>query len=387
MSWSLGGIPLSSVLISRLRYLGDVVMSTVLLEALRLGDPQLDIGYLCETAHGGVLVNHPHLNRLHLLGISRNSADARARFASETSGQGTVSTVLQLRKYNYSAAVDLFFNPRSAWLLRFSGAKIRICGDAGSRRKLFSHAVVRKDFGRLDDLRHHDILNRIAPGGLGEHLCRLAPLHHEPSGLDFVDWLGENFPKGSLRPRISADSLSQRALSALSGKGFAPSEQYLVAAPTATWQTKMMPLRQWQNTLNGLAEATGMKVLVLTAPHNVLQFQELEKGSTADRVRVLEPLGLPDVLGLIQKSKALVSVDGGIMHTGVALGVPTVGLFGPTDPSMWFPYEGLGPFRVMTTRPHCSPCNLHNCNKFICMPELKDKEIVETVQAVMQVGI
>jgi ADP-heptose:LPS heptosyltransferase len=42
----------------------------------------------------------------------------------------------------------------------------------------------------------------------------------------------------------------------------------------------------------------------------------------------------------------------------VAFGVPTVGLFGPTDPAIWFPYESLGPFRVV-----------HGCG-----PDLRDAD-------------
>jgi len=41
MSWELAGRRLERVLISRLRYLGDVAMSTVVLEALRRGDPEV----------------------------------------------------------------------------------------------------------------------------------------------------------------------------------------------------------------------------------------------------------------------------------------------------------------------------------------------------------
>jgi len=43
----------------------------------------------------------------------------------------------------------------------------------------------------------------------------------------------------------------------------------------------------------------------------------------------------------------VVSVDGGILHCSVALERPTVGLFGPTDASIWFPYERFGPYRVL----------------------------------------
>ena len=63
------------------------------------------------------------------------------------------------------------------------------------------------------------------------------------------------------------------------------------------------------------------------------------------------------------------------MHMGVALGVPTLGLFGPTDPTIWFPYESMGPYRVLMHKPHCHPCDRHECGEFICLPELKPADV------------
>ncbi len=389
MSWMVDGQPLSSVLITRLRYLGDIVMSTIVLEVLRQGDPQLNIGYLCEVEHSSVLANNPHINRLHLLGATRRGADAQARWSNKhpakeaPSGHDTLGIIFQLRSIKYTAAVDLFFNPRSAWLLRLSGSGIRICGDSGSRRKLYTHSVLRHDFDHLTNPFYDDILNRVAPGGLGEHLCRLAPLFHEPSGLDFLDWLGKNAPSKGLHPRIAHFPFSVTGKAALVKKGGDPAEPYLVAAPTATWESKMMPIPKWRDALISLAEATGLKVLVITVPGSVDNWRGIADNSPDGQIIVLEPMDLPDVLGVIQNAKALVTVDGGIMHAAVAMGIPTVALFGPTDPGVWFPYEGLGPYRVLATRPHCSPCHLHHCNDFICMPQLQVSKIVETVQTVV----
>jgi ADP-heptose:LPS heptosyltransferase len=88
---------------------------------------------------------------------------------------------------------------------------------------------------------------------------------------------------------------------------------------------------------------------------------------------------LTDALAVVAAAGQLVSVDGGIMHAAVAMGVPTVALFGPTDPGAWFPYERLGPYRVLATRPHCHPCGLHACDAFICLPDLDPATVAATV--------
>ena len=99
MSWELAGRQLDRVLIGRLRYLGDVAMSTVVLAALRRGDPQLELGYLCEAPYAPLLTAHPDLARVHALAVRRRGADAKARTEAQatSTGVGLLGTLADLR--------------------------------------------------------------------------------------------------------------------------------------------------------------------------------------------------------------------------------------------------------------------------------------------------
>jgi ADP-heptose:LPS heptosyltransferase len=102
-----------------------------------------------------------------------------------------------------------------------------------------------------------------------------------------------------------------------------------------------------------------------------------------DRGGVLPPLTLPDALAMTAAARALVTVDGGVMHAAVGFDVPTLALFGPTDPGIWFPYLGTGPFRVLARAPHCHPCDLHECPAFICLPDLEPAMVLEAFDSLM----
>jgi len=350
-------------------------MSTVVCEALRAGDPDLKVGYLCEQVHGVILADHPQIDRLHLLGTQRGGADARARGhqrlpAGTGSGtlppvQGTLSMIGELRGARYDLAVDLFFNPRSAWLLWLSGIPLRIGGTQKWRRRLYTHTVRCAELGSASAG-----LAAVAAGGLGEHLCRLAPLTHVESGRDFLDWIGEEFAPGELRPRLAATA---------SGPTLPP---YWVLAPGATWPTKEWPAKAWRQLVEELAAGAGPRLKILLPPGRTDQWVGLGQGLPAERVEVLPSLSLTAVKDLLALARGLLSVDGGVMHMGVALGTPTVALFGPTDPRIWFPYEALGPFRVLALRPPCHPCDRLQCDAFICLPELTVAEVVTAVHEV-----
>jgi ADP-heptose:LPS heptosyltransferase len=73
-------------------------------------------------------------------------------------------------------------------------------------------------------------------------------------------------------------------------------------------------------------------------------------------------------IGLLRRCGLLVSNDTGIMHLGAAMGVPTVGLFGPNTPRHWAPIGPRATYVYDTAAP-CSPCinNYTNRMPSVCM--------------------
>jgi ADP-heptose:LPS heptosyltransferase len=116
---------------------------------------------------------------------------------------------------------------------------------------------------------------------------------------------------------------------------------------------------------------------VLAPPGGGAVAAAIAEGMSGSGVQALPELELPEVLDRLAGAAGLVTVDGGIMHAAVALRVPTLALFGPTDPGLWFPYEASGPFRVLATRPACHPCHLHACPAFVCLPELQPGAVAD----------
>ncbi len=370
MSWTLEGTPLRSALVTRLRYLGDIVMSTVVLRVLRCGDPDLDLGFLCERPGAPLLAGHPDLSRLHVLDSRRRGSDAAARRDADGvpgSGGGFWTRAGELRRHSYDLGVDLLFNPRSAWLMRLSGCRYRIGGDRGWRRRLFTHPVNAPAPGTDPDFCH------AAPGGLGEHLGRLFPLRHATSGLSFRDWYLDTFPEG-LAPRLATAAPTPAASRALSALGVAPGEGYTLLLPGATWPSKAWPAVHWGRLATELPAAGHAPVVMLPPPDGGAAYREALSGAGC-----LPPLPLADALSVVAGCDLVVTVDGGLMHAAVALGRPTVALLGPTDPEPWFPYAGFGPYRALCTRPDCHPCDLHHCDAFVCLPDLSPERVLETV--------
>ena len=83
-------------------------------------------------------------------------------------------------------------------------------------------------------------------------------------------------------------------------------------------------------------------------------------------------------------SDCVIANDGGVMHLSVALGKPTVGILGPTEPEIWFPYGDMGPFRVATLNLECAPCHRHYCEEPVCLTGLSVDMVFEKLMEALE---
>ena len=97
-----------------------------------------------------------------------------------------------------------------------------------------------------------------------------------------------------------------------------------------TWQTKLWPERYWQQLANLIATA-GYQIQIPWG--NVEERQRAERmAANCSAVQVLPKLNLTAISKIIATAQAVVAVDTGLGHVAAALGVPTISLYGPTDP-------------------------------------------------------
>jgi heptosyltransferase-2/heptosyltransferase-3 len=87
-----------------------------------------------------------------------------------------------------------------------------------------------------------------------------------------------------------------------------------------------------------LAEWPEAHVLLCGAPPEQQLLSDIAAGSGSKRVHALgDQLPIPRLLALLTHAHSLVSIDSGPAHAAVALGCPTVVLFGATELEKWLP--------------------------------------------------
>ncbi len=321
------------LLVTRLRYIGDVVLSLPLVQVLRRAFPRAAIHYLAEPVPLEILRRHPDLDRLWCA--------ARGR-------RGTWNTVTALRRERFAAVIDLFANPRSALLARASGAPVRIGEARRSRRHLYTHARV------------------LATG-------RSALEHH----LDAAAWLGVEalVPE---RPQLHL-TREEKAGPATALAAAARGRPTVLLHWGATQRAKEWPEERTHELARRLL-GRDVHVVLSTAPHRTALSASLAAALPA--VQRLPVLPLRALLAWVAAADAVVAVDGGIAHCSVALGRPTLALFGPTVPQIWFPYAAFGPFRVLHAGVDCSHCDRDFCPTRACMAALEVDSVEQQLREI-----
>jgi len=263
--------------------------------------------------------------------------------------------VKALRSRRYRAVIDLYSNPRSAWLSWLSGAPVRIGGNRRGRRLLYTH--------------------RVQP----------------PAGIPVIDVfmeyakpLGVNGPATKPVLAITAHERDD-AQAHLENAGAAASVRTprIGVHPGGKWSVKRWPAAHFAELVDRLEKA-GARVVVFTGPDERDATDEVMRRVTTSPAR-LEPLDIRATAAVISCLDAMVACDGGIMHTSVATGTPTVGIFGSSQSSVWFPYQNFGPYRAAQIDVPCRPCHQHVCplGHTRCLNELSPARVASILEPLL----
>jgi heptosyltransferase-2 len=103
------------------------------------------------------------------------------------------------------------------------------------------------------------------------------------------------------------------------------------------------------------------------------------------RVRDLTGTDLRNGVLAMAAAGVAISNDSGLMHIAAAIGTPTMGIFGPTDPYLWAPLNGLAATVRTKTPPACEPCQQTICtmNNHACMRTIPAIDVVAIAEQVL----
>ncbi|MFO7569632.1 MAG: lipopolysaccharide heptosyltransferase II [Smithellaceae bacterium] len=254
---------------------------------------------------------------------------------------GVFRLAWQLRKKKFNAAILLQNAIEAAIMTRAAGIPLRAGYDSDGRGMLLTHAIGRtRDILQVHQIDYYlEMVKALGcpPVDRSLHLeTRLSP----PDVRDAMkQYLGDD------RPII----------------GIAPGATY---GPAKRW----LPER-FAQTADRLAEKLSARVVLFGGPDDYQTAQDVRRQGKSDFLNLAGKTSLRDAIYLISRSAVFVSNDSGLMHLAGALNVPTVAIFGSTNPVTTSP---AGEKTIIVRKPaDCSPCLKKVCpTDFRCMTDI-----------------
>ncbi len=334
------------ILIIRPRFLGDLILATGLVEVIHHDNPEAEVWFLTETGYSEALDNHPKI-----AGVLKLDSKKKNNPFYLWSFYGV------LRKQKFDAVLDLFGNPRSAQMTFLGGAPVRVGFEMRGRSWAY---------------------NRVAKPSSD-------PL---PSGrrkvteayLDQVRALGLK-TNGSYKTSLFvSEEEKNQVRKVFERAGIKPGQKVAVLTPGASWPAKRWPLERFIELGHWLKKA-GVRPVYIFGPKETDLIPDFETYMDKDWLLINQP-NIRGLMAFIDAGDVLIANDSGPMHVGPALGTPTLGIFGPGEPEIWFPYAK--PHAAAYAEVGCSHCGLDACPLMACMDHLGAKEMGQRVLEILK---
>lgn len=153
----------------------------------------------------------------------------------------------------------------------------------------------------------------------------------------------------------------------------------IAVLPASRWPTKNWPTAHFATALDAIRARCEASFFLLGAAAEVDTCARLEALTHVHVNNLCGKTGLVEMAALLQAMDLVIANDSGPVHIAAALGVPTITVYGPTDPARTRPY---GPAHtVLTHEVPCRPCFARRCaiRSHACMREVTPARMADAV--------
>ncbi|WP_408998416.1 putative lipopolysaccharide heptosyltransferase III [Syntrophus buswellii] len=338
------------ILVIKLRYLGDVLLTTPVFDALRSRFPDAFIAAVVNKGTEDMLTENPAIDRIFtVIRDFRPLADLRKQF----------QLIREIRAAHFDVVLELTHNDRAAVLAFLSGAGKRL-GYKPKKRKRFRRSL---------------LLTDLVPVG--------KKLHVIDRHLELAKAMGCSVLPS--KPTLYWTPQDQRSCGEiLTSSGVPGKAPYVVLHPSSAATHKVWTAEGYAELCDYLSGRKSLRTILICGKDK----EELRLNREICALSESPPLDLGGRLSLKQTAALLseallfIGIDSGPMHMAAAVGTPVVAIFGPSRPWRWGP-RGAGQV-IIQKKWDCVPCGKKGCRddggESRCLMELTPDEVLLAVE-------
>ena len=341
------------ILIVKLWALGDILMATPLLSALKAWEPDAEITWVADTQYAGILEGHPQLHELIAVDTGRWRRLLRqGKLWAWLTEARRLNREMHRRQFD----VAINFHPEKWWMRILCAAPLTIGLFASNRlpltQKLYTHALP-----EMPGVRHNTEHYLRAMGPLGNvHSSKAMSIGETPDEAPF--W-------AEFRRR----------------HGLAPTQKVAALAPFATTENRVWEPERLAEVADWLQAECDARVVLCAGPSDGAAARQIVSLISGPPPVIAEGLTLRQYVAVLRGADLVLCGDSSPMHIAGALGTPYVALFGPTPLASRVPLAGPG---IALAKPlPCAPCDQSGCRNPVFRECLKLITVADVQTAVL----
>lgn len=334
---------INRILLIKIERIGDLVLSTAAIRAIRRHFPHSSITIIVNPYTKAIVDSDPHLDEVVIY-------DAQGKHRSLIE---KICFIRNLRSREFSLAIDLdtrsfFFTP--VWLVYLSGAKITLGLNSLGRGFLFNIKV--KPYQK--------------PKPLAEEVLHiLSPLKITTSDI---------------QPRLFLSREDESYIQKyLNKEGIGKGSLLIGIHPGGYYETLRWIKDGYNKVAQYLIRKYKAKVCFVGSHKEKELINEIMALMNEEPINLAGKISLGQLMVLISRCNLFIGNSSGPLNIALGFDIPTISFLGPSVPERWWP-QGEKNIVFRRNLP-CSPCESGYCFRgdFACMREIKPEEVIDAV--------
>ncbi|MDD5026922.1 MAG: lipopolysaccharide heptosyltransferase II [Candidatus Omnitrophica bacterium] len=337
------------ILIARTDRIGDVLLSTPVIKALRDKYPQAYIAMMVSPYAKDIVEGNPYLDKVIIYD----------KDGAHKSWLNSLKFSRGLKKKKFDLALILHPVNRAHLVSFLAGIPRRVGYDRKLGFLLTDRIKHTKQLGEKHELEYNlDLLKHLNIEAQEKDL-------YMPLKPESEEWVKELFKQENIH---EADKL-------------------LAIHPAASCPSKVWPVERFAQAADKLAQSYGLKVFIVAGPRDLKLAEALVKYMRSSVINLAGKTSVSQLASLLKRCALFISNDSGPVHIACAVGTPVISIFGRNQaglsPRRWGPVGRKD--KILHKEVGCIECRAHNCQKqFACLKAITVEDVISAADTILK---
>ncbi len=345
---------MKTILLINLAGIGDILLSTPAIRALRDLYPQAEISLLVTPKVYEIVKDLSYIDKVLTFHIGYGGDVPFGKTLRN------LKVLLALRRKRFDLAVNMrtLVSKRSAkrikFLLDIINPKTKAGRNTAGRGYFFDVKIPESEKGQKYEMEYD---------------------------IDTVRALGGEVIDRSLDFEIGEENIKK--INGILGEHSVDEKDILIVIHPGGMPSRRWPVENFSKVIEGIHEKMTCKFVITGGRDEAGLARKLLRGVNVKIISLAGRLNIKELGALIRRGNLFITNDTGPMHIAAILGVPLISIFGPGDITRFDPRNISNKVIVLYKKVECAPCEKVTCKSLKCLKIISPEEVVEAALRIL----